>query len=191
MRILYFLLPPIFFMQACSSIPLAEKLSTDRKKEISIGANVSASLICNASSAYPEEACNYARNEIEALLTKTGWFFDLRSKKESADLVITFDVPNRRPYYTTPAHNPVFALISFAIPLWWSENFGYKFEALCRKCDAKATIDTERKGIVVWWGFSSLFNLSQHRAQNNDVNREVESIKEQLLPLIRELKKNA
>ncbi|QSX39312.1 hypothetical protein [Shewanella cyperi] len=178
-------------LQACSSIPLAEKLSVEEQNSINVHANVNAALVCNQPADYPKEACDYATKEMEELLGKTGWISNFEASPENADLVITFGLPNRRPYYTTPAHNPAFALLAFAIPFWWSDNFGYRFEATCTRCSLNTTIDTEREGTIVWWGFSSLINISPNRALQNDHERELEHIKLQLLPLIQAINKNA
>jgi hypothetical protein len=37
---------------------------------------------------------------------------------DPADLAITVRTPVRRPYWSTPAHNPAAFLLSLALPFW-------------------------------------------------------------------------
>lgn len=186
---LLFLVIFCLFIQACSSVPIAKKLTDEQQNAISTQENVTASLVCNQpEDYYDKDACEYASIEMEELLSKTGWFSSLKSSPEDADIIISFEPPYRKPYYTSPGHNPAFALLSIAIPFWWSENFGYKFEVSCKHCPADTAINTERTGTVIMWGFSPLINISPNRALFDDGNRELQHLKLQLLPVVQMIK---
>ncbi|MCP3987135.1 MAG: hypothetical protein GY723_22340 [bacterium] len=82
---------------------------------------------------------------------------------DSNPVVVTVRPYRYRPYFFTPGHNPAFALLSLAIPFWWSEPVGYRFALDVAPHHDVIEVDTTWKGTFVMWGLSSILNIAPSR----------------------------
>src|SRR5205823_2283805 len=113
---------------ACFSGPLPPRLSPERRARVErpLTRALAVHLQCVQRGREFELRCDQAVAEVARLLAPSNWFSTLEADPDKASLVITIDAPVRRPYWSKPAHNPGFFLLSPAIPFWWSEPFGYR-----------------------------------------------------------------
>lgn len=129
-------------------------------------------------------SCERTRAELSELLNQIGWLSGSRPDNEDPDLIVSIVSPVRRPYTSTPSHNPGAVVLSIAIPFWWSEPAGYRFRVLNTRTGRSGEIDTSRTDTIVMWGLSPLLNLSPNRSMSTDVAREARHIQSQLLGVI-------
>ena len=171
---------------ACVSRPLLPRLPAEELARIErpLASPQAVHLQCVQSGSRFELACWKAIAEVAKLLALSSWFTTLEASPEEASLVITIYAPVRRPYWSKPAHNPGFLLLSPVIPFWWSEPFGYRMTAWLTASGAEIDIDTTREGTSVMWGLASLLNLSPNWSFLPHPERELHQIQAQLLPLV-------
>ena len=96
---------------------------------------------------------------------------------DSNSVVVTVRPYQYRPYFFTPGHNPAFALLSAAIPFWWSEPFGYRFALDVAPHDDIIEIDTTWEGTIVMWGLSSPLNLAPSRTFESAYSQDLKRIR--------------
>ncbi|TMB15618.1 MAG: hypothetical protein E6J71_18675 [Deltaproteobacteria bacterium] len=171
---------------ACFSGPLLPRLPAKELASIErpLGSPQAVHLQCVQSGTEFELRCQQAVAEVAKLLALSSWFTTLEASPEDASLVITIYAPLRRPYWSKPAHNPGFLLLSPVVPFWWSEPFGYRMSARLTASGAAVDINTTREGTSVMWGGAFLLNLSPNRSFLPHPERELHQILAQLLPLV-------
>ena len=80
------------------------------------------------------------------------------------DYVIDLHDRPRRPYWSTPGHNPGFLILSLVIPFWWNEPLGFRFSIREHPDGEWQLIDTRWEGTVIMWSLSPLINLLPGRS---------------------------
>ncbi len=94
-------------------------------------------------------------------------------------LVDLHDFP-RRPYYTTPAHNPGFLLLSLALPFWWTEPLGFRFSIMELPDGQPILVDTRWQGTAVMWSLASLLNVLPGRTFESTFAQDVARLRRAL-----------
>ncbi len=150
---------------ACSSVPLpparGRKTLPDPPSE-----PLAAWVVCESSQSDFAQPCDLAQADFATSIAAGPWLKPLdplEHQPSDADVVVTITAPVRRPYWSTPAHNPAFALLSAAIPLWWSEPHGFSFRISDPDANHESTSDATWEGTNVLWGFATLLNISRSR----------------------------
>lgn len=175
-------------IQACASVPLPRSLAAQERQKIDRvrPAQLRAGMAGCAPTSIPyAEPCATAMRKVSEILEETGWFSEIGASAEGADLTIEIQPVARRPYWSTPAHNPALLLLSLAIPFWWSDTFGVRFSAEDR-FGHTVEVDTTREGYRIMWSLAPLFNLSSGRGLVPSSAREADQVKLQLLPVLSE-----
>ena len=95
----------------------------------------------------------------------------------SNPVVVTVRPYEYRPYFFTPGHNPAFALLSVAIPFWWSEPLGYRFALDLPPHHDIIEIDTTWEGTFVMWGLSSPLNIARSRTFESAYSQDLKRIR--------------
>lgn len=125
-------------------------------------------------------SCERTIEEVALLLEQSGWFSTVYANRDKADLIISVETPVRRPYWSTPGHNPGFFLLSIAIPFWWSQPAGYRIVVTDPQSCRTVEIDTSRTDTIVMWGLAPLLNISPNRSMALSTERESQQIHLQL-----------
>jgi hypothetical protein len=134
----------------------------------------------------PEEAGRYCRTRLGdtyRALVSTELFREVAIGEDpsgAGDLVVDLHDFPRRPYSTTPGHNPGFLLLSLAIPFWWSEPLGFRFSVRELPEGERVLIDTRWEGTVVMWSLASLLNIAPSRTFVSTFDQDVVRLREAL-----------
>jgi hypothetical protein len=166
-------------MPACASFPKAAPLPMPHLDMRETSARVVFLPTCEV--ACPEDAAFYCSERLNALynaLVATGLFREVVVGQEPVGEgnyeIDLHDFP-RRPYWSTPAHNPGFLLLALAIPFWWEEPLGYHFSIRELPDGEARVVDTRWRGTVVMWSLASVINVfpgrTFHPASTQDVER--------------------
>ena len=134
----------------------------------------------------PEDADRYCRirlNDTYNALVTTELFREVvitDNPEGGGNLVIDIHDFPRRPYYSTPAHNPGLLLLSLAIPFWWSEPLGFRFSIRELPDGKPLLIDTRWEGTAVMWSLASLLNVAPSRTFESTYSQDVARLRHAL-----------
>ncbi len=179
----------VVLLTGCASLPLSSPLSeSERGVLLTVHSTSRGAFVSGCAAAPPSDRipdCRYLVREVTDILAETRLFKTVSSSQASeGDLLVEIVPYERRPYWTTPGHNPAFTLLAIVIPFWWSEPFGYHFTVRDTRTGVSAEVNTTRSGTVVMWSLASLLNLSKSRGLDEDRTLELERIKMQLAPVL-------
>jgi hypothetical protein len=179
--ILAALLAPIV---ACQSVPVLPPLDPEEQALVDsapIG-RLSASITgCPAPAPEFESVCHEELRELETLLVATGLFTSFEEDPALADVTVTLIPSPGRSFWDTPAANPAAALLSLAIPVWWTDSFGQQLLVEQPATGRLARIDMRREGTRIMWSLAPLWNLGSGRMAAPDPNREASHLRVRIL----------
>jgi hypothetical protein len=169
---------------ACGSLPKAPELVGSRGLSDDLSEKKVYLPACADN--LPEDAARYCRirlNDTYNALVSTKLFREVTIGEDpvgTGNLVIDLHDFLRRPYYTTPAHNPGFLLLSLAVPFWWSEQLGFRFSGQELPKGVPVLIDTRWEGTAVMWSLASLLNIAPSRTFESTYNQDVARLRQAL-----------
>lgn len=172
---------------ACVTTSLMRELTPEEQASVSRSPipRYAASLSCvQVEQGYDVQACERTLREAQLLLRDTRWFEEVPADA-SRDFSFTVYAPVRRPYQTTPGHNPAFALLSIAIPFWWSEPAGLRMTAHRTGVAESVEINTEAERTVVLGTVGGLLALLPGYGIADNSLREADHVKLQLAALLK------
>ena len=173
---------------ACHSMPLLPRLSPAQEqwsRAFPIG-KVSGHFIgCPSLRPDGAEDCAPRLRMARELVLASGVFTSFEDDPERADIVVMLIEGWERPYWSTPAHNPAFALLTLAgIPFWWTDTLGQQLLVEQRASGRAERIDMRREGTRVMWLFAPLLNVGPNRAFAPNLEREASHLRLHLLQFL-------
>lgn len=173
-------------VSACISVPIPPALPPVQLSQTvqAPRPGLTARLNCVQDGIRFEVSCEQALGELKQLLAESHWFARAGESEPEPDLVLTVHAPVRRPYWSTPAHNPALLLLSPVIPLWWHEPFGQRIDATLVETGESVHLDTTGDGTIILWSLAGVFNAAPNRAFVAQPQRELDLIHHQLLALV-------
>jgi hypothetical protein len=131
----------------------------------------------------PESAALYCRirlNDLYNSLVATELFREvvIGEIPDGGDgLVVDIHDFPRRPYWSTPAHNPAFLLLSLGIPFWWEDALGFRFSVRELPESEEILVDTRWNGTSVMWSLASLLNVLPSRTFRSTYEQDVDRLR--------------
>jgi hypothetical protein len=130
----------------------------------------------------PDEflTCEALVSRLAFQLREASIFAEVLESKPPHDsklVVVTVRPYQYRPYFFTPGHNPAFALLSVAIPFWWSEPLGYRFALNVAPHHEVIEVDTTWEGTFVMWSLSSILNIAPSRTFESAYSQDLKRIR--------------
>jgi hypothetical protein len=131
----------------------------------------------------PESAalsCRIRLNDLYRSLVATELFREVAIGEapdgDGAFVVDIHDFP-RRPYWSTPAHNPAFLILSLGIPFWWDDALGFRFSVRELPAAREILVDTRWEGTSVMWSLASLLNVLPSRTFRSTYEQDVDRLR--------------
>jgi hypothetical protein len=174
-------LAALALLPACASVPKSPPLSPSQPAVRDTSTRKVFIPQCDVEC--PEDAARYCRERLNALynaLVSTELFREVvigEGPPSPGDYVVALHDFPRRPYWTTPAHNPAFVLLAIAIPFWWHEPLGFHFSIREVPAGQPHVVDTRWGGTMIIGSLSALLNVLPDRTFRSSTSQDVERLR--------------
>jgi hypothetical protein len=177
----FFAICALSAIAGCASFPKAEPLALPRAVSTATIDKIAFLPSCTADCPdAADRSCRERLNSLYNALVKTGIFREVIVGEEptgAGNFVIDLHDFPRRPYWTTPGHDPAFALLSVGVPFWWHEPLGFYFSIRELPDGEPLVIDTRWGGTMVMWSLASFINIFPGRTFESTQEQDAERLR--------------
>ena len=169
---------------ACGSMPKASLIAANPQLPVNLSNRIVHLPKCD--DRIPEGAlryCNVRTTDLYNALISSEIFKEVViGEQPEGDGVYVIDIYDfqRRPYWSTPAHNPGLLLLSLAIPFWWEEPLGFYFGIREFPNGTSVEIDTRWRGTSVMWSLAAFLNVLPNRTFRSTFDQDISRLREAL-----------